>query len=124
MQGQATPVSGHVTMQVAPPGSIRIEVNNMTLRVKVPSAPEMDVSVNGYSAGSMRAEGNTWAANATDYRLVGAADVMGTRMEIPFSSTTGMFGSGDGTYSCAGSALTFTTSTTPAKIPPNWRRLD
>lgn len=124
MQGAATPVGGMVVMQVAPPGSVRIEVQNMTLRVKVPNAPEMDVSVSGYSAGGMQAEGGSWAATATDYNLVGAADVMGTRMEIPFSSSTGMFGNGDGTYTCAGNSLSFTTNSTPAKIPPNWQRLD
>lgn len=124
MQGTATPVGGTVIMQIAPPGSVRIEVQNMTLRVKVPNAPEMDVSVSGYSAGGMQADAGTWAATATDYNLVGAANVMGTRMEIPFTSSTGMFGNGDGSYTCAGSALAFDSNSTPAKIPPNWQRLD
>lgn len=124
MQGTATPVGGMVIMQIAPPGSVRIEVQDMTLRVKVPNAPEMDVSVSGYSAGGMQAEAGAWAATATDYNLVGAANVMGTRMEIPFTSSTGMFGNGDGSYTCAGTQLTFETSSTPAKIPPNWTRLD
>jgi hypothetical protein len=124
MQGAATPVGGMVVMQISPPGSVRIEVQNMTIRVKVPNAPEMDVSVSGYSAGGMQAEGGAWAATATDYNLVGAADIMGSRMEIPFNSATGMFGSGAGSFTCAGSALTFNSNTTPAKIPPNWKRLD
>jgi hypothetical protein len=124
MQGAATPVGGMVTMQIAPPGTVRTEVQNMTIRVKVPNAPEMDVSVSGYSAGGMQAEGGNWAATATNYNLVGAADIMGSRMEIPFTSTTGMFGNGAGSYTCAGSTLTFTSSSTPARIPPNWKRLD
>jgi hypothetical protein len=124
MQGAATPVGGMVIMQVSPGGGLRIEVNNMTLRVKVPNAPEMDVSVNGYSAGSINATGNAWSANSTDYNLVGAADVLGSRMEIPFSSATGMFGSGDGSYACAGTTLVFDSSTAQAKIPPTWKRLD
>jgi hypothetical protein len=123
MQGSATPVSGRVTMQITPVGGVRITVDSMTISVKVPNAPEMEVSVSGHSAGSMTASGNVWAANTTDYNLIGSADVLGSRMEIPFSSTTGMFGSGDGTYACSSDTLSFETRTTPAKIPPNWKRL-
>lgn len=124
MQGAATHVSGRVTMQITAAGTLRTNVEDMTLQVKVPNAPQMDVAVQGYSAGAMQAAGNAWAATATDYNLVGSADVMGTRMQIPFTSATGMFGSGAGSYTCAGGSLTFSTSTSPAKIPPNWTRLD
>lgn len=124
MQGAATPVAGMVVMQVTPAGTVRIDVTNMTLSVKVPNAPEMDVTVTGYSAGTMMAEGGSWAATSTDYNLVGAADIMGSRMEIPFNSATGMFGSGEGTYTCAGTQLTFASNSATPKIPPNWQRLD
>lgn len=124
MQGTATPVGGMVIMQITPTNTVRIDVDDMAIRVKVPNAPEMNVTVTGYSTGTMRAEGNAWTATSTDYNLVGAADIMGTRMEIPFSAATGMFGSGDGTYTCAGTNLTFQTSSAAPKIPPTWTRLD
>ena len=95
----------------------------MTISVKVPNAPEMAVSVSGYSAGSVTASGNVWVTSTTDYNLIGSADVLGSRKEIPFRSTNGMFGSGDGTYLCSGNILSFRIRTTLAKIPPHWKTL-
>ena len=122
MNGSATPVGGQVFMQISADGQTNIIVENMTINVRVPDVPAMDVSVNGGSSGPMTAEGGSWSVVSANYNLVGSANVLGQRMDIPFSSDTGMFGSGSGTYVCGASEVTFTSSTADARIPPRWTR--
>lgn len=123
MQGNAKPVGGVVQMAITPDGQANINVNNMVLNVTVPGAPAMDVSVNGVSSGAFNGEGGRWSVVTASYNLVGSADVMGQRMDIPFQSSTGMFGGGAGSYSCGGTALEFLSDSAQPRIPRRWVRV-
>lgn len=124
MDGNAQFVGGRVTMEITEFEVLTILVNDLKINVVVPDVPAMDVKVTGYSAGSMNIDGGNWTANVVDYELVGSADVLGQTMSIPFSSATGMFGSGAGVYGCSGDGLSFDSNGGGApKIPRQWRRV-
>ena len=108
MGGSAEARGGLVTMDVAADGSFLVQTDNMTIAVTPPNVPTVDVSVNGYSRGTFTVDGTTFAALVNDYALVGSADVLGQRMDIPFDASTGAFGNASGTYTCDATALRFT----------------
>lgn len=126
MQGNATPVNGEVSMQIAADGSFTLLADDMIINVQVPDVPAMDVKVVGYSAGQMDASDNTFLAVVGDYSLVGSADVLGQTMEIPFSSDTGMGGGGIGWFECTSDTLRFEATTggvaSTNRMPRLWRR--
>lgn len=124
MQGAAVPVDGEVSMEILPDGSFTLLADNMTINVSVPNVPPMDVKVTGYSAGSFDAADSVFVASVRDYSLVGAADVLGQRMEIPFTSATGLGGGGIGWFECSGSSLRFegNSGTDANRMPRLWRR--
>jgi hypothetical protein len=124
MQGNATPTDGEVSMAVLPDGSFTLLADNMTISVAIPDVPAMSVTVNGYSAGQFDAAENVFLALVGDYTLVGAADVMGQTMEIPFTSATGLGGGGAGWFECTGDTLRFeaTSGTATNRMPRLWRR--
>ena len=72
----------------------------------------------------MTAEDGAWATTIGEYDLVGAANVMGQTMEIPFSSATGMFGGGLGIYGCNADAVAFESTGDTPRIPRRWTRVD
>ena len=121
MNGTATIIGGDVTWDIAPNGNMRITVIDLVARTQVTGAPQIDVTVNGYSAGHISAEDGIFNATVSDYALVGRADVMGTPMEIPFTSETGMFGGGLGQYGCLANSLSLDQSGT-ATFPRHWTR--
>ena len=124
MQGGAVPVNGEVSMEIRPNGSFTLLADDMTINVSVPDVPAMSVKVTGYSAGNFDAADNVFIASVHDYQLVGSADVMGQRMEIPFSSATGLGGGGAGWFECAGNSLQFeaTGGVGANRMPRLWRR--
>lgn len=124
MNGTARTVSGEVSMQIAADGAITTLVDDLVVNVAVPNVPAMDVKVVGYSSGGMTAEDGAWATTIGEYELVGAANVMGQTMEIPFSSTTGMFGGGLGIYGCNADAVAFESTGDTPRIPRRWTRVD
>jgi hypothetical protein len=126
MQGNAMPVSGEVSMQIAADGSFTLLADDMIINVQVPNVPAMDVKVVGYSTGQMDASDNAFLATVGDYSLVGSADVLGQTMDIPFSSDTGLGGGGIGWFGCAGDTLRFEALTggvaNANRMPRLWRR--
>jgi hypothetical protein len=122
MNGTATPVGGDVLMTITPDGMANMVINDLVLNVVVPDVPPMDVSVSGVSSGVFVGEAGSWSVVTATYTLVGSADVMGQTMTIPFDASTGMFGGGAGSYTCDGSALSFTSDSVDARIPPRWSR--
>lgn len=122
MNGTATPVRGRVQMAIAGAGRVDMTVDDLTLNVVVPNVPPMDVFVSGVSGGTFTGEGGAWAVETATYNLVGSADVMGQRMDIPFTSATGMFGGGSGSYTCSSNEVIFTSDTPNERIPPRWTR--
>lgn len=122
MSGEASYVSGGVTMQVSIDGDIALVVRDLTIKVKVPNTPAMDVAVNGSSRGTIIAENGGWTLTVVDYALTGSADVMGSTMTIPFNSASGMFGGGTGNYVCNGDLLTFDNAGSTPRLPRRWSR--
>ena len=124
MQGSAVPVNGEVSMQIQAGGAFTLLADNMTINVIIPDTPAMAVQVNGYSAGNFDAADNVFTASVHDYSLVGAADVMGQRMELPFTAATGIGGGGIGWFECAGNSLRFeaTGGVGANRMPRLWRR--
>lgn len=122
MEGEASYVEGGVTMQINDDGGITMLVKGLTINVTIPSVPPMDVTVDGASRGSITAENGGWTLTVIDYDLVGAADVMGSAMTIPFNQSSGMFGGGSGQYTCDGDLLTFETAGSTPRLPRRWSR--
>jgi hypothetical protein len=123
MNGSATPVGGNVAMTITPDGMVNMAINDLILNVVVPDVPAMDVSVRGTSGGPFVGEGGSWTVTTATYNLVGSANVLGQTMTIPFTSDTGMFGGGSGSYVCDGSSVTFTSDSPDPRIPRRWSRV-
>jgi len=126
MEGEATPKGGEMSMQIGPDGSFTLLVSNMQIGFQMPDMPPFDVNIVGYSAGQFDAAANTFMATVDDYDLLGSADVLGTTMEIPFSSDTGIGGGGTGWFECSGDTLRFEPNvggvTSPSRMPRLWQR--
>lgn len=122
MNGSATPIGGDVSMTITADNMINMVINDLVLNVVVPDVPAMDVSVRGTSGGPFEGEGGNWSVTTASYDLVGSANVMGQTMTIPFTSDTGMFGSGSGSYVCDGDTVTFTSDTPDPRLPRRWSR--
>ncbi len=124
MQGAAVPVNGEVSMEIQPNGAFTLLADDMTINVSVPDVPTMSVKVTGYSAGNFDAADNAFIASVHDYNLVGAADVLGQTMQIPFSAATGLGGGGIGWFDCTSNRLRFeeTSGAAANRMPRIWRR--
>lgn len=123
LEGQAQPASGTVTMLIDTTGGIAIRVNQLVVQVAIPDVPAMVVIVEGFSGGGIQTEGNAWRMTISDYSLNGSAEVLGQRLKIPFSSATGLFGGGIGTYGCSGDTLSFESVGESPRIPRRWFRI-
>ena len=123
MNGGARHVGGQVTMKITNTGSVEMRAENLVMSVSPDGIPAMDVTVNGYSRGTMQADdGNSFTATVPEYALVGSADVLGQRMEIPFTSASGMLGNASGTYQCNETNAQFAADN-PGSMPGTWQRL-
>lgn len=123
MNGNATHTGGRATLEITETGTMTLLSEDMTFDVQVPNAPNISVTVTGYAQGAMNADdGSTYVANAPEYSLVGSADVLGQRMEIPVTSATGGWGTSQGTYSCRPDSMSFD-ATQLGSIPRAWRRI-
>lgn len=124
MGGSATHSGGRTSLEVTSTGAMTLRAEDMTFSIQVPNIPAIDVTVIGYAQGAIDADdGATYVATAPDYALVGAADVLGERMEIPVNAGGGAgWGTSTGTYSCDGNSLTFE-ATQLGSIPRSWRRI-
>ncbi len=123
LNATASYIDGDAFMEIGEDGAVRMLVSNIVMKVQIAGAPEMDVTVNGNSNGNITAEGGSWTIVGGEYTLVGSAFLMGQSMSIPFSSETGMFGGGAGSYVCGDDRLTFESDSTSAQMPSQWVRL-
>ncbi|WP_106745966.1 hypothetical protein [Yoonia maritima] len=124
MNATGQPVGGEVTMQIAADGTFTTLIDNLIIRVEAAGIPPMDVSVVGYNSGVMTTDDGAWVVTVPEYDLVGSADVMGQRMDIPFSSETGLFGGGLGIYGCRADSVAFESTGDTPRIPRSWTRVD
>lgn len=123
MGGNATYLSGAASLEITETGNMTLLVNDLVIEVQMPDVPPIAVTVSGYSQGAMNADdGTTYVANAPEYDLMGSADVMGTRMDVPVTSDTGAWGQSTGTYACTDGGLAFEADQ-PGSIPPSWTRV-
>lgn len=123
MGNRASALGGDARMDIAADGAMRITAREMQVSVAMPDIPEVVVTVDGYSAGSIDATDGVWITTVPEYNLTGTADVLGQPMSIPFTSATGMFGGGLGSYRCNATQLIFESDPTgPARIPRTWQR--
>lgn len=124
MGGTATYQSGAATLEIGEAGEMSLLAEDLTVAAAMPDVPPMMITISGYSRGDISADdGATYIANATDYALVGSADVLGTRMDIPLSTADGAgWGQSSGSYACVDNVLSFAPSEA-GSIPPTWRRM-
>lgn len=119
----ANHVAGNVTLEVTSAGALSLLVDNFALITSMPDMPPVKVTVYGYSHGAVEAEGGTYNATAPDYSLVGAAEVLGQRMEISAAELSGgVWGQSSGTYSCNDDSVAFN-AIVPGSIPRRWTRI-
>lgn len=123
MGGAARATGGDIRMDVQASGSFRITVRDLSINVRMPDAPAVDVTISGYSAGTLDAAENVWNAFVGDYNMVGVADVLGRPLTIPYTSASGMFGGGLGWFDCNSTLLRFETDPSrPVQMVRSWRR--
>lgn len=122
MGGGATHIAGRASLEITDTGVMTLLAEDMTFAVQMANMPAIDVTVTGYAQGAMNAEdGRTYVANAPEYSLVGSANVLGERMEIPVTSASGSWGTSQGTYSCDATSMSFEADQL-GSIPRIWRR--
>ncbi|MFQ1702274.1 hypothetical protein ACJ5NV_16945 [Loktanella agnita] len=124
MGGTATYQGGSVSLEISDSGEMLMRVDDLIIATQIPGAPAMPVTINGMSSASLTADdGENYVAEVSDYALLGSAEMMGTRMDIPVTSAGGAgWGESRGTYRCTDDTLTFE-PTEPGSIPPSWRRV-
>lgn len=111
MNGTATHISGQTLLEINEFGNMQLLADDMKYEIVVPNIPPMEVTVNGYSQGSMDTDtdgpGN-YIANATEFDLLATALVLGERMEIPVTSASGAgWGTSRGIYGCTDASVSF-----------------
>lgn len=124
MGGSAAYLSGTVSLEITGTGNMTLLADDLVIEVKVPDTPAIQVTVVGYSQGAMNADdGTNYVANAPEYALVGSADIMGMRMDVPITSADGgVWGQSRGTYGCSSDGLAFE-ATAMGSIPRSWKRV-
>jgi hypothetical protein len=124
MGGNAEYLGGTVSLEITDTGTMTLLANDLVLGVTVPDTPAIEVTVAGYSQGAMNADdGTNYVANAPEYSLMGSANVMGMRMDIPVTSADGgVWGQSTGTYGCTSNSMSFE-ATALGSIPRSWRRV-
>lgn len=124
MGGSATHDGGSASMQITDAGDMGMNIDDLVITAQMPGAPPMAITISGASQGKLSADdGNSYVADVTDYALVGSADMMGTRMDVPITSASGGgWGQSSGGYTCSDDALTFM-PTEAGTMPPSWSRV-
>ncbi|WP_341368385.1 hypothetical protein [Yoonia sp. BS5-3] len=123
MGGTATYLSGTTSLEIDQFGNMTLLVDDLVIETKMPDIPAIQVTISGYSEGAMNADdGRSYVANAPHYDLVGSADVLGTRMEIPVTSASGPWGQSTGIYGCTEDGLAFEADKL-GTIPRSWTRV-
>lgn len=103
-----THVSGRVSLEITEFGVLTMLAEDLVFEMQVPNIPPVQVEVVGYTHGAMNADdGVNFHAVAAEYSLVGAADVLGQRMEIPINTATAGWGNARGTYGCTAGSVAF-----------------
>ena len=124
MSAQATYLSGQTIMDIDEFGNLTLVSDNMTYAIQAPNMPAMEVSVNGFSEGAMNADdGRNYRAVAAQYSLVGSAEVLGQRMDIPITQADGGWGTSTGIYGCTETGIAFEANEL-GTIPRSWTRID
>ena len=123
LNGTAEFVDGEAFMDIAPDGVVRMLASNIVMKVRMQGSPEFEVTVTGTSGGMITADDGAWVLTGGEYTLVGSAFVLGQSISIPFSSDTGMFGGGRGSFTCGAGILAFETDDDTARMPSNWFRV-
>ncbi len=115
--------SGRVSVEITEFGVMTMLAENLIFSVAVPNIPPVDVELVGYSQGAMNADdGSNFLAVAAEYSLVGSADVLGQRMEIPVTTADAGWGNARGTYTCTGNSVTLRPSQ-PGSYPRKLTRV-
>lgn len=124
MGGNAQYLAGTVSLEITEFGTMTLLANDLVIAVQMPDTPAIEVTVAGYSQGAMNADdGTNYVANAPEYSLMGSANVMGMRMDIPVTSADGgVWGQSTGTYGCSGNGMSFE-ATALGSIPRSWTRV-
>ena len=108
MGNQVDHMSGRVSVEITEFGVMTMLAENLVFSVQMPNIPPMDIEIVGYSQGSMNADdGVNFHAVATEYSLVGKANVLGQMMEIPVTTADAGWGNARGTYGCSGDQVAF-----------------
>lgn len=125
MGGSAAVAGGNAIMVIDAGGRMDVSVNDVQVSVTPPGIPTVDVSINGYSRGVLTVESGRFDALVADYRLVGSSMVLGQRMDIPFDSTSGMFGTAQGSYICDEDTLMMEPASSAPQnaVVRKWRRI-
>ena len=123
MGGDTAYLGGTTSLEIDEFGNMTLLVDSLMIEAKMPDVPVIQIEISGYSEGAMNADdGRTYVANAPQYELVGAADVMGMRMEIPVTSASGPWGQSTGTYGCSDAGMAFEADVL-GSIPRSWTRV-
>jgi len=105
MNATATHIGGQSTVMVDAAGTISLLSSDMTYKIQAPEMPEMEVTINGTSTGTLTTEGTgAFTANLSIASMTAVANFLGQTMEVPFEAVVGMTG---GSYSCEGAKATF-----------------
>ena len=102
-------VGGRVSLEITDTGVMTLLAEDYAVASTMPGAPQTVITVTGYSQGAMNADdGSNYVANAPEYSLVGSADVLGQRMQIPVSDLAGgVWGQSRGIYGCTPDSVAF-----------------
>ncbi|WP_411892441.1 hypothetical protein [Yoonia sp. SDW83-1] len=123
MGGSARHDGGSANLQISDAGDMSMTIDDLVITAQMPDVPPMAITISGASQGTLSADDNDYIADVTDYALVGSADVMGTRMDIPITTADGGgWGQSRGNFRCSDDVLTFVPDA-PGSIPPSWTRV-
>lgn len=114
--------TGNVTLQIGAGESATMTVRNLRLDMDMAGVPPIQVTLNGATTYNFSDMGDgIFTVSTTAINLVATADVLGSTMEIPFSSAEGLFGGGFAEFGCRANSMSVE-SGDPPKFPRHWTR--
>ncbi|QQA43366.1 hypothetical protein [Pelagovum pacificum] len=113
---------GDIVLTVAPDGRATMQPRNFELDTLIPNTPPMTVSVTGALTGRFQTSGNSYWMEGESYSLVGTADFLGTRMEVPFTGANEYLAGASGIYGCTDAGMAFEPDGGPGSMPRSWYR--
>lgn len=114
--------TGNVTLLIGAGESATMTVRNLRLDMDMAGVPPIQVTLNGATTYQFSDMGDgIFTVSTTAINLVATADVLGSTMEIPFSSAEGLFGGGFAEFGCRANSMSVE-SGDPPKFPRHWTR--